>query len=64
MGPPFSPHTTGHWHMNNGALIRVDQMHGRWCASRFTAMRTLHDQFVGSDEEVHHVARVWAHLER
>jgi hypothetical protein len=61
MGPPFAPHTTGHWHLDNGWLVRVDLMAGRWCASRLTPWLSVHDQFFGSDEQVHTVALAWAH---
>jgi hypothetical protein len=61
MVAPFEPHTTGHWQLNDGDLIRVDWMRGRWCASHFTAARVLHEEIYGSDEYVHHIAAVWAH---
>lgn len=58
---PFAPHTTGHWRLPDGWLVRVDVICGRWCASRFSPDVQCHDEVYGADEFVHEIARNWAH---
>lgn len=58
---PFALHTTGHWRLPEGQLLRVDVISGRWVVCLFDGPAVCNEAY-GSDEYVHHVAKLWAHL--
>jgi hypothetical protein len=53
------PHGTGHVVARDGRLLRVDQVPGRWVATRFGPGLAVHDVFYGSEEEVRRVVEHW-----
>jgi len=64
MAAPFSLHTTGHWRMPNGWLIRVDVMGGKWVACQLDPALQVRTQVKGTDEQVHLVACQWARIQQ
>jgi hypothetical protein len=63
----ITPHHTGHVLARDGRLVRVDRVPrsrgGGWLATRYNADMSIHDEFYGTDEQVHALAQRWSNLD-
>jgi len=53
------PHQTGHVVAQDGSILRVDIMAGRWVATRYTPGLVITHRIVGTDESVHQQIARW-----
>jgi hypothetical protein len=56
----ISPHATGHAITEDGSILRVDMMSGRWVATRYTTNLTVTHRVFGTAEAVYQQIVRWS----